>query len=106
MSWFKRKPETDVAPKPCIGCGYCCQKAPCALVQSMFDYQIERCPALQFDDGRYWCGLLRGTTDEERKRRMKILAIGEGCSSSLFNNARDQMLRRMYEEGRKKEVVQ
>lgn len=76
---------------PCVGCGYCCKKAPCFLSQRTFgDQKAGECPALRYHDGRYWCGLVEDG-DETVKRE---LAIGAGCSSALFNTVRDDQIRR------------
>lgn len=42
----------------CNGCGYCCLMVPCLISQSLFGQDIASCPALEFKDGRYHCGLM------------------------------------------------
>ena len=66
----------------CVGCGYCCKKAPCSL--SMRLYNKEKCPALRYDGKRYWCGIVQE------------LAIGAGCSSDL-NSDRSLMVKQKQE---------
>lgn len=44
---------------PCNGCGYCCKAIPCVLARDMIGAREGPCPALEHDDGRYWCGLIR-----------------------------------------------
>lgn len=49
--------------KKCKQCGQCCQSGiPCAMAQVMFDITAENpqtCPALEYEESRYWCGLIR-----------------------------------------------
>lgn len=72
--------------KPCLGCGYCCSKAPCVLGEGI------PCKELVHKDGRYWCGLVLNASEEERELFEIDLGIGEGCCSSLFNTEREKML--------------
>lgn len=58
----------------CVGCSYCCRKAPCALSMELY-HGREPCPALWWNGTMYRCGLARLYEEE--------LAIGAGCSSSL-----------------------
>ena len=62
--------------KPCIGCGYCCLKAPCTVGVTRFNLtkMTERCPGLLWsnEDKRYWCQIYRF-----------IPTIDCGCSSTL-----------------------
>lgn len=44
---------------PCNGCGLCCIAVPCVLARDFCGAFEGPCPALELDDGRYWCGLLR-----------------------------------------------
>ncbi len=66
----------------CVGCGYCCRKAPCVISKAL--YNKNKCPVLTYDGKRYWCGLIRQ------------MAIGEGCSSSL-NSDRSIMVKQKNE---------
>lgn len=58
----------------CVGCGYCCLKAPCPVSIEVYGV-AERCRALWWNGTMYRCGLARLYEEE--------LAIGAGCSSSL-----------------------
>jgi len=62
---------------PCVGCGYCCLKAPCIYAQQRFP-GVTRCPDLFWDGDRYrcWIGMRFAEVGKE-------LAIGEGCCSSM-----------------------
>lgn len=48
---------------PCNGCGLCCIAEVCPLPESFGlpfkDRSVGPCPVLEFEDGRYWCGLVR-----------------------------------------------
>jgi hypothetical protein len=73
----------DVAPKPCIGCGFCCKKAPCALSVKIYG-KVDICPALVWDEGkhRYWCKACQ-IAGELGSKYKADLYIGEGCCCSL-----------------------
>jgi hypothetical protein len=59
----------------CVGCGYCCLKAPCALSVRIHGYMQEKCPALIWSGTRYLCRYADHFKTE--------LAIGAGCCSAL-----------------------
>lgn len=74
--------------KDCVGCGYCCLKGQC--IYSIRKYgNKKRCPALLWNakKKRYFCLLV---IDNDSLR--VGLAIGEGCSSSLFNEWRSNVI--------------
>lgn len=51
-----------VKPKfrePCNGCGLCCALELCILAEDAFPGASAPCPALEWDDGRAWCGMVR-----------------------------------------------
>ena len=71
-----------VIPRPCVGCGFCCQKARCTTsfleesrLMTTATEKEGKCPFLYFDGGRFWCSIAR--------KHAVTLAIGEGCCSSL-----------------------
>lgn len=43
----------------CNGCGTCCKAVPCPVARDVIGAREGPCPALEFDDGRHWCGLIR-----------------------------------------------
>jgi hypothetical protein len=43
----------------CNGCGLCCRIVPCVIARDLLKAFEGPCPALEHDQGRYWCGLLR-----------------------------------------------
>jgi hypothetical protein len=42
---------------PCNGCGLCCLSEQCRVSIKEFGAQ-DVCPALETEQGRYWCGLM------------------------------------------------
>lgn len=76
---------------PCIGCGHCCRKAPCAAAMRLYGKiinkdpdEIWRCPALIWreEEGRYFCQLCLGDSVIANDYRRE-LAVGQGCCSNL-----------------------
>lgn len=86
-----------VLPKPkrgekCNGCGLCCATQLCRIAEEQFPGAVAPCPALEFEDGRTYCGMVRHPS-----RHMKInftgadetiapmismaLGIGRGCDA-------------------------
>lgn len=67
----------------CVGCGYCCKKAPCVASTRLYP-GARYCPQLIWGDdlGRYLCHLsmIPGSVGEKYRQE---LSIGAGCSSSL-----------------------
>lgn len=49
------KPEFGA---PCNGCGLCCAVETCPLGMVLFRRRKGPCPALEWRDGRYVCGVL------------------------------------------------
>lgn len=73
----------------CVGCGYCCRKAPCSVAMRIFGNSIKECPALMWDGSKYFCELCKKDGYLGEKYR-KELYIGEGCCSPL-NSDRDNI---------------
>lgn len=70
------KPETG---EPCNGCGVCCLAMPCAISMDAFGTKPgERCPVLEWRDGRFWCGAVE--MDETGFVAWR-LGVGKGCCS-------------------------
>lgn len=44
---------------PCNGCGLCCKLELCVVAELAFPGAIAPCPALEWEDGRAWCGMVR-----------------------------------------------
>lgn len=83
--------DEDFESTPCVGCGYCCRKAPCALAMRIYGNAITKCPALSYRDGRWWCDVVDNARGSLRDEYVKTLAIGAGCCSSLFNQDRENI---------------
>ncbi len=50
-----------------------------------------RCKFLTYHDERWWCGLLDKMPEGSEKEAIKYeMAVGYGCSSTLFNEWRDK----------------
>lgn len=65
----------------CNGCGLCCSLSLCQVALTAFGYtQKAPCPALEYHDGRSWCGFVLA---EKNANVMPLihhgLGIGEGC---------------------------
>lgn len=83
----------------CIGCGYCCLKAICALgheyiykfrkdnINTLSDCKVTRCPLLGWAGDRYVCQLVIDRPDLYNEP----LSIGAGCSSSFCNDWREDV---------------
>lgn len=87
---------------PCVGCGYCCSKAPCGAgaarwgMPALADDLSERrdpCKGLVWDPraGRHWCRLVLEASGADRARLTDGLAIGGGCCSPMFNTWRAEL---------------
>jgi hypothetical protein len=48
-----------VFKSPCNGCGLCCQTTLCDVAERMLPLAKAPCPALEYEGGRTWCGLVR-----------------------------------------------
>lgn len=68
--------------RPCVGCGFCCIKAPCAAAVRVYAIRQGRCPGLVWDTTRYRCALmqLQGQAGDDYRRE---LAAGVGCCAGL-----------------------
>lgn len=45
-------------PKPCTQCGECCKAEPCPLCDGLSIAKKSPCIALEYKDGKHWCGLV------------------------------------------------
>lgn len=81
--------------EPCLGCGYCCSKATCPLGAQVYGVKFP-CSGLVWNKakGRHLCKLLLESKGQLRKFIAEGLAIGAGCSSSLFNTWREDLRNR------------
>lgn len=57
--WLQQAaPAKPDCGQPCNGCGVCCAAAPCPLSRLLLRHRDGPCPALQWQDNRYFCGLI------------------------------------------------
>lgn len=56
----RRTPEKPKLGQPCNGCGVCCIATPCPVSRAVLGQEVGPCRALTFEDGRFWCDLVRG----------------------------------------------
>jgi len=77
--------------RSCIGCGYCCRKAPCSVamrhgeVLTTSPRDQKPCSKLVWDGSRWNCGLYEKYAGEPEVQRSIAgeLAFGEGCCSGM-----------------------
>ncbi len=75
----------------CNGCGMCCTIEPCGLARVLIGAKRGPCPAMEWDDRRFRCGLVTRPSAYLGTPRSKDLAygafharmlgIGKGCDS-------------------------
>lgn len=67
----------------CVGCGFCCIKAPCVAASRLYP-AAEICPQLLWDDekNRYFCGLMSLPGNLGLEYRKELYA-GAGCCMNL-----------------------
>jgi len=79
----------------CNRCGYCCAVQPCRLAEEYLGCTTGPCVALEQEDGRTWCGLVRhpatyllkidapaGVTGALSSHLASMLGLGMGCDSA------------------------
>lgn len=78
--------------EPCNGCGFCCATELCQIAEDSFPGAAAPCPALEFGDGRTWCGMIRhpsrhlkinftGADEKVAPLISMALAVGQGCGA-------------------------
>jgi hypothetical protein len=74
----------------CNGCGLCCALALCDVAAIVFPGASAPCPALEWEDGRAWCGMVRhpsrhlqlnyaGADPLTMDLFAESIAVGQGC---------------------------
>jgi len=101
--WLKRREEYIA---PCVGCGFCCDTAPCSVVITEYWYRhgIDpgefsrrwggKCPELRREGDHYVCGLVV----DDPQRFKGPLAIGGGCCMTICNERRAAIIARRNKE--------
>lgn len=100
-AWHRVEAFTALAPEkpafgsPCNGCGFCCAAEPCGVARQFVPGAIEGapCPAMEFEHGRFWCGMVRrpghylglpAWGDEEMGAMIgEALGAGKGCCADV-----------------------
>jgi hypothetical protein len=84
-----------------VGCGYCCKKAQCVAGASIYGLKDGVCTGLKWNEKeqRYYCLLILETTGQANRAARQGLAIGAGCSSSMFNTYREETIARRKKLG-------
>ncbi len=78
-----------------------CRKAPCGWSQAQMRGDGLRwnpavgCPYLRLVGIQWRCGMFIDATPEKKAAMTADMGIGFGCSSTLFNTDRDEMIRRL-----------
>lgn len=67
----------------CNGCGLCCAVKPCALSVEYLGSEIGPCEALEWEDGRAWCGLVRNPSRYINTPTFGDVLIGGLVASAL-----------------------
>jgi hypothetical protein len=85
-------PEKPREGEPCNGCGFCCAAETCKVARSLLNAYEAPCPAMEFDAGRFWCGLVRDPAkylgapawgnDLLRPTVERVLGVGRGCDAT------------------------
>lgn len=65
----------------CNGCGYCCLNEQCLISRELFGKEPGPCRALQFEGGRYYCGVVREAPAELQPTIAFLLGLGMGCDA-------------------------
>jgi hypothetical protein len=79
-------PARARAGDPCNGCGYCCITEPCGLAVQYLGATSGPCPALEWEAGRTWCGMVRHPMRhlKEGARHPEVYAAGNEEVGRLF----------------------
>lgn len=81
-----RKPRYD---EPCNGCGLCCVAIPCALALDYVEGADigKPCPALEWEGGRSFCGLVRNPAGHSPLLALASIVHGPGAVSAEIADA-------------------
>lgn len=92
----QRGPAKPLYGAACNGCGLCCMAELCPLGTAVFEKLEGPCPALEHDDGRFQCGLVRNPTKYARpwvtqssgseglaEAAAVLIGAGSGCDARL-----------------------
>lgn len=84
-------PEYPGYGLPCNGCGFCCAAEPCQVARDFAGFTEGPCPAMQFEESRFVCGMVRNPSryidtpkaadDFIGAMIGEALGVGKGCDS-------------------------
>lgn len=88
-------PDRPEFGAPCNGCGQCCKTEACNLSRDFLGSTVAPCVALEYEDGRYWCGLVKNpakhlglqewaekfSSIELSPKFAYLLGLGMGCDA-------------------------
>jgi hypothetical protein len=90
-------PEKPKFGEPCNGCGYCCAAETCDLAREFMGNPPAPCPAMEFEAGRFWCGLARTPSKYigfDKRTDASVapliadaLGFGRGCDAVDFDSS-------------------
>jgi len=80
----------------CIGCGFCCLKAPCEAARRIYGGGVTLCPALEWNGSRHVCSLMLLPNPLGEQFKSELYA-GAGCCSGL-NSWRHEPLQNRLEQ--------
>ncbi len=86
--------DTEVKVQPCVRSGFCCKQAICPYGE--WDETVRQCKFLAIDNselGTHICLKHEEITEIEKDSRYPMM--GSGCSSTLFNEDRDRVIRKL-----------
>jgi hypothetical protein len=66
----------------CNGCGYCCEREQCLISIELFGKREGPCVALEREDGRTYCGVVRHAPSDLQPQIAYWLGLGVGCDAS------------------------
>jgi len=94
-----------MANNSCRQCGTCCKEETCQISVDGFGGYISPCPALEYEEGLFYCGLITrpskyidlGVPAKWKDRMVSglfclTLGIGEGCDSDLDDGVDNKTL--------------
>lgn len=85
----------------CVGCGFECRRGPCGfsahqMREDGLTWDAKKgCPYLRQVGIQWRCGLYIDGSPELRVAMEETMGIGAGCSATLFNSVREEMIRRL-----------
>jgi len=83
----KAKNDLGYTPAPCVGCGFCCMKAPCAVAVRIHG-SITSCPELVWVNDKYRCRLVT-LPGQIGDRYRKEIGVGTGSCCSMNSWRKD-----------------